>query len=267
MWCTNCGQDVPGIASKKREGSIVCTRCGSNVGVGAERETQPVSSQVRADPFDDDSPSVDFGDWESEEDIRAAEHLVHRIKGQTGPKVAEDPQQSATNGYHDTVGPWHTQPKSLPSRRAADTRPAGRPPEPKYRVSRIAVFTATVGTMALLCGGGLLVWGYASGRNDLWSLGLPLTFGGQAALLLGIFLQVDSLWRSNRATSESLDELDESLADLRHATTMLGTTHSSAAQSFYVHMAEGASPELMLADLKGQLDMLTLRLSRQRNWA
>jgi hypothetical protein len=266
MWCTNCGQDVPGIASKKREGSIVCTRCGSNMGVGAERETQPVSSQVRADPFDDDSPSVDFGDWESEEDIRAAEHLVHRIKGQTGPKVAEDPQQSATNGYHDTVGPWHTQPKSLPSRRAADTRPAGRAPEPN-RVSRIAVFTATVGTMALLCGGGLLVWGYASGRNDLWSLGLPLTFGGQAALLLGIFLQVDSLWRSNRATSESLGELDESLAELRHATTMLGTTHSSAAQSFYVHMAEGASPELMLADLKGQLDMLTLRLSRQRNWA
>ena len=59
--------------------------------------------------------------------------------------------------------------------------------------------------------------------------------------------------------------MDESLADLKHATTMLGTTHSSAAQSFYVHMAEGASPELMLADLKGQLDMLTLRLARQRN--
>jgi hypothetical protein len=122
----------------------------------------------------------------------------------------------------------------------------------------------SVGLMALVCGGVLLAWGYLFARGDLWSLGLPVALGGQAILLLGLLLQIDRLWQSNRNTLGSLEELDDNLADLKHTTTMLGTTHSSTAQSFYAHMAEGASPELMLADLKGQLDLLTLRLARQR---
>jgi hypothetical protein len=130
---------------------------------------------------------------------------------------------------------------------------------------RVLAFTAVgLGLAALLYGGVLLVWGYALARGDLWSWGLPLTIGGQAVLLLGLFMQLDRLWRDHRQTSESLDQLDDRLTDLKHTTSMLGTTHSSAAQSFYVHMADGASPELMLADLKGQLDMLALRLAQQR---
>ena len=85
---------------------------------------------------------------------------------------------------------------------------------------------------------------------------------GQAGFVIGLVLQLERLWHNSRATSSSLTQLDRQLSELRHATTMLSSTHSTPAQSFYVHMAEGASPHLLLADLKGQLDLLAQRMSR-----
>jgi hypothetical protein len=93
---------------------------------------------------------------------------------------------------------------------------------------------------------------------------MPLALAGQAALVIGLILQLESLWQNTRDTSSTLGDLDSQLRDLRHATTMLSTTHSNSAQSFYAHMAEGASPELLLADLKGQLDLLAARMAKQQ---
>ena len=118
--------------------------------------------------------------------------------------------------------------------------------------------------MTFMCGAVLLGWSFVAGRGELWSLGLPLTLAGQAGLVLGLILQLESLWQSNRDTSGTLNELDAQLRDLRHATTLLSTTHSSSAQSFYAHMAEGASPQLLLADVKGQLDLVASQLARSR---
>ena len=108
--------------------------------------------------------------------------------------------------------------------------------------------------MALACGGVLIAWSLIAGRDDLWSIGLPLAVVGQGGLVIGLLLQLDGLWQSSKKTEETLTQLDCKLHDLAHTTTMLGTTRSTPAQSFYVHMAEGASPHLLLADLKGQLD-------------
>jgi hypothetical protein len=83
-------------------------------------------------------------------------------------------------------------------------------------------------------------------------------------LLLGLVLQMDSLWQANRRTTETLDQVDHRLQEINHTTTMLGTTHSAPAQSFYAHMAAGANPQMLLADLKGQLDLLAVRMSGQR---
>jgi len=91
-----------------------------------------------------------------------------------------------------------------------------------------------------------------------------LTLGGQAALIVGLVFQLDGLWRSNREASETLDDVGSQLDELRHATSMLSTTHSSPAQSFYLHLADGASPNLLLADRKGQLDLLASRMADKR---
>ena len=118
--------------------------------------------------------------------------------------------------------------------------------------------------MTFVCGAVLSGLSFAAGQGELWNVGLPMVLTGQAALLLGLVFQLEGLWQSNRQTTRTLDELDSQLSDLRHTTRLLHTTHSSAAQSFYVHMAEGASPQLLLADLKGQIDMLAVKMSQQR---
>jgi hypothetical protein len=105
---------------------------------------------------------------------------------------------------------------------------------------------------------------FLAGHGELWNVGLPLVLSGQAALLLGLVLQLDGLWQSNRETSETLDELDSQISDLKQTARLLSSSHGPANKSFYAHMAEGASPHRLLADLQGQLDILAVEISRER---
>jgi hypothetical protein len=54
------------------------------------------------------------------------------------------------------------------------------------------------------------------------------------------------------------------LDDLKQTATLLTTGHASPAQSFYAHMAGGAGPQILLADLKSQLDLLAVQMSSAR---
>jgi hypothetical protein len=211
----------------------------------------------------DANPPIDLDDWQLEEDLRTADRLIKETEGQHD---VNDPSgvQHTVDAYHEAVRGWHAQLKGRPEIPGVATsrKFAEKPTRP--RPSFFSWSAISLGVMALVCGGVLLIWGYLFGRGELWSLGLPIALGGQAVLILGVFLYIDGLWQTNRKTSASLEELDESVADLRHATSMISTTHSGPAQSFYAHMAEGASPELLLADLKGQMDILTMRVARQR---
>jgi hypothetical protein len=82
---------------------------------------------------------------------------------------------------------------------------------------------------------------------------MPLALVGQAGLILGLILQLDGLWHSSRKTAAAITELDDELKNVRQATTLLSTSRSS-----------GAGPQLLLADLKGQLDLLAQQMARQR---
>jgi hypothetical protein len=160
---------------------------------------------------------------------------------------------------------------------ARDPNPAAtaKPPEqvvvtsadPAVRASRSSLFAwlfLSFGLMAFLCGGVLLVWSVAAARSELWDLGMPITVVGQAALLLGLILQLERIWQGNRYTVDKLEHVDKQLDDLRQTASMLGMTHTSASQAFYSHLTQGASPHILLADLKGQLDLLAVKMSDRR---
>jgi hypothetical protein len=120
----------------------------------------------------------------------------------------------------------------------------------------------SLGLATFACGSVLLGWSFATDREDLWPLGMPLALAGQAALIVGLVLQLDGLWRTSRKTEETLSVLDGELSKVRQATTLLSSSHSGPSQSFYLHMAEGASPQLLLSDLKGQLDLLAQQIRK-----
>jgi len=90
---------------------------------------------------------------------------------------------------------------------------------------------------------------------------MPIALGGQLGLLLGLLLQLDRLGDDNRRTSDQLETVDQRLDDLKQTATLLSTTHSAPSQAFYSHMAGAANPQLLLADLKGQLDLLAVQVA------
>jgi hypothetical protein len=120
-----------------------------------------------------------------------------------------------------------------------------------------------LGTMALACGGVLMVWSTIAGPHELWALGTPIMLGGQIALGIGLVLQLECLWSDSRRAAHQLEKVDSQLHELKTAATLLGTVHGPSA-AFYAHWAGGAGPELLLSDLKGQLDLLAVRLSQDK---
>lgn len=247
MWCSTCQQDVPapaaaGVASAR------CSKCGQELATDESHVRPAVLAATRPRPADD---------WELEADLRGVERLLGTLKASGLPPHSqaarlppENPRDDLTlnrlHGAHDQGAGWHA---SVPAR-------------PRSHSLAWGILAISLATFA--CGAVLLGWSFAADRSDLWPIGLPLALIGQAGLIIGLMLQLDGLWQSSRHTAATLDELDGELSRVRHATTLLTTTKNASAQSFYAHMAEGASPQLLLADLKGQLDLLAQQMASQR---
>ena len=205
-----------------------------------------------------DSPPPSYDSWELEEQLRHIERVLAPDKSRDStPEPADQPRQIRLDAAHPETARRH-----LP---VAKKRPKKRTADDSQSSSWHPVVTWTVlslGLMAFACGGVLLGWSMVTGRDELWSIGMPITLGGQIALLIGLVLQLDRVWHDNQNTASKLDTVDRRLDELKTTTSLLGTTHSSAASSFYCHMAGGADPQLLLADLKSQLDMLAMKIGR-----
>lgn len=196
-----------------------------------------------------DRVPVDLDDWEMEDDFRVIERLADSLH-------VDDARAPVTSPAWCEETPSDPElPPEPPRERRRERKPAG---------AALAWGVLSLGLVAFVFGGALLAWSFIATRGDLWCWGMPLTLVGQALLLVGVVLQIDGLWQNNTQTAEALDELDEQIFGLRHTTTLLGTTHNSPARSFYAHVAGGASPQMLLADLKGQLDVLAMRLAQDQ---
>ena len=120
-----------------------------------------------------------------------------------------------------------------------------------------------LGTTSFVCGGILLGWSMATGRQELWTIGMPAALVGQVAILVGLVLQLDRLWHDNREAAAKLDNVGEQLHELKTSATLLSTAHGPSSALFYSHLAGGAGPRLLLNDLKGQIDLLALKMAQE----
>jgi hypothetical protein len=191
-----------------------------------------------------------FDGWELDEELRHVERLL-ASRSKAAPErqlridaahVTDEPRRSAT--------PRGVKPKRRDSQRSG---PA------------LVWPLLSLGMMTFVCGGVLVGWSVLSARADLWNIGLPIALLGQIALLAGLALQLERIWTDYRETASKLEHVDDELHDLKTTTTLLGTSQSTAGNSFYAHMAGGAGPQLLLADLKSQLDLLAVRISQKEN--
>lgn len=252
MWCKNCQQDVPAIASPEEQVPR-CAKCHRTfvavAGAASSSKTGGPAGRVSPSGLEIgwlDKPQLD--DWELDDDLHETDRLVAALGGRS----TTSDSSRRIDAAHPAPGHSRTDRPATAKLRA---RQASRPS------SVFAWFMLSIGLMAFVFGGVLLGWSFVTDRAELWRLGMPFAMGGQAALIIGLVFQLDGLSKSNHSASDALEELDSQLDELRHTTTLLSASRTSPAQSFYLHMAEGASPKLLLADLKGQLDLLAERMA------
>lgn len=260
MWCSRCQQDVPAVPGQ-RANTLRCVRCQAVLAGSNEPAEplpppgiEPLDSLKTQTPLDQLLlPPMPQEDWQLEAELRYVERLAAAWRDT--PPVADsfalpvgEDQVATAEGNRGS--------RETPSGEVSNTT--------KPRFAGLAWAALSLGVMAFVCGGVLLGWSAFAGRQDLWSIGLPLALVGQAGLIVGLVLQLETLWQTNRATSQTLQSLDGEIHELRHSTTLLTQSRSNPSQSFYLHLSEGASPHLLLADLKGQLDLLSEQMSKRR---
>jgi len=271
MWCKSCQQDVPALSSG-HTGSYSCPRCGAGLCDGGHprpaTQTRAVDAppQARTGPKEaafegGDSRPPAYDGWELEQQLRHIERLlrIDRLERHEHGAAAGSEQIRFDAAHAGPLG-WHY-PAAMRARADRNRRAAGsRAPEAWLPV--LTWLVLAVGLMGSACGGALLAWAAAAGRQELWAIGIPVGLGGQIVLVLGLILQLDRLWHNHRHTAEKLDHVDERLDDLNKTTTLLGASRGAPSSSFPSHMAGSLSPQLLLADLKSQLDLLTVKLAQ-----
>jgi len=205
-------------------------------------------------------PSYDG--WEIDESLRH----VRRVLGPVAASPAASSGSATERNYrldagHDAPTPHFERP---PGPRAKKKRPAM--PDRRAPGDRMLALAAwmilLIGTAGFACGVALMAWSMHTGRQELWTIGTPTAFAGQIALGMGLVLQMDRVWRDSRWAVARMETVDEQLQDLKTATTLLNGAHGPSS-AFYAHWAGGAGPELLLSDLKSQLDLLAVKLSER----
>jgi hypothetical protein len=115
-------------------------------------------------------------------------------------------------------------------------------------ISKVPWAVLSLGVAASACGGVLTIWSIVAGRQELWSTGIPVLLVGQIGLLVGLVLQLDRLWHENRHTAAKIERLDHQFHESR---------------VYRRDPAEQGGADQILADLRGQLDLLSEKISRQ----
>lgn len=218
-------------------------------------DSEPES--IPLDTAAEQPPSFDA--WELDEELRHIQRIL--ALEETAAAAARSPMDFFTR-----LDPAH---HAAPSWGGERTQRFAQRQDPEAVavgwLSALISIVLSVGLMAFAFGGVLLVWSFVTSRQDLWTFGMPIAMGGQIVLLMGFILQMDRLWHDNRSTAAKLEHVDERLDDLRSTADLMGRSHRTPAPNCYGGpMAGSLDSQLMLADLKSQLDLLALKMGDQK---
>ncbi len=261
MWCATCGQDVPGVALTESDG-LGCARCGRRIGQPSSvpDETAGDTGATGADATEGSAadstgleppPRWRYDSWEMDEQLR---HVARRLG--RGERAADELPTSVGSSESDHRSPlaWHLGDAT----RRADDRWAPR----SGRRSLLGQVFLGLGVMGSVCGGVLLAWSVIAERNELWDAGMPIALVGQAALLLALILHLERFWRDGRHAAEKLDRFEGQLRDLQ-TSALPDMGHGFPRNTLHRQTDSGDDPQMLLADLKGQLEQLAVQLQQR----
>lgn len=278
MWCRECQQDVRGITSPE-SGDVICIRCqgvlagqrdldatipSEGLSAASQAPDEPIERRsvedrpVESDEECDEGTSSIPGNGKQSGD---AVHSAHAFAAGSDSAPLKRPEtdhwglEKELEKVDRVLNSFKLQFQQKTSM-SDDVVLGGGPSEAgltgdqtqhdrnylglfSYVVSW-AVLSIGIGTF--VCGGVLLAWAFYSRRLDLVAFGLPIAFGGQLALLTGLFFQLESLNRNRWfASSRDLDKADQDqrgvttanlqLSESRHGSETASTMRTAAPNS------------------------------------
>jgi hypothetical protein len=203
MWCSECRQEVPAIASEF-DGTLTCVRCGQGFESYSCGDHSPTLEEIPGNAW------AELTGWQDSDDLDQIGRTLHEDARQWPRRSAprhNTPHQADSSGWH---AGWLAE-----EQRAASLTVSRRPGR---RVARSIGPIILLSMTALACGGSLLVWSVVGGRADLWDLGFPIALAGQIALAVGVVLQLERIWIENRHLDGKLDAVDSHVKQLTHTT-------------------------------------------------
>jgi hypothetical protein len=202
MWCTNCQQDVPALASGD---TARCAQCGRFLKRRADAPFAISASSAAVDDFSPpnfalpvpEAPVSPSDDWLLQQQVR---HLQRRLRLSGSTDFA--PAFSSTIASEPTT-------IKFPAPPAASVRPR----------SPIAAWIMIIlGSIAFISGAAVITLATISGHDDLLCLGIPLALAGHLGLTFSLVLQLSHLRRANRHLAEMLESTDARLEQMNAAT-------------------------------------------------
>lgn len=242
MWCQHCQQEAPALGSASPDGPK-CARCNQTLGRQAEPDhkdaTRTATQALRA------ARATAAGG--------GAARTFRFDLAQTGLTEPAHSQQEA--GRSTSNSP------AAPRRSGFGRTLQGTSTRPPSRGTQVIAWTlCTIGTALLGMGIGLIAWSVLDGQYRLWVPGLATAIGGQGLVIVGLLQLLANLWAAGRVATQRLAQVHDELRALRRVTDeSAGRQHGSAAQ-FYSGLAQDATPEMLLGNLRGQIDALSSRL-------
>ena len=90
---------------------------------------------------------------------------------------------------------------------------------------------------------------------------MTLTIGAEGLLILSLAWMAARLWHNSRRVNRQLHGVDRQLAKIEQITGTLAGTQQPTSQHFYHHANQAASPHMQVANLRGQVDLMSARLA------
>jgi hypothetical protein len=268
MWCNKCQQETPGVAHAT-SGRFVCSRCQQPM----QKNKPPHATRICDDGLALDEPTTAatavsartrfrIDDWSARQRVRT----VFRELRRPNPTITNFPNRIVSDRLrfdppHDLFA--QLEHATAPGMAAAQMLPSTNPILQNRRSEGsqiVAWLIVIIGVLALGFGLGLIAWSLSHNQMLYWNQALGLAIGGQGMLILGLVLVISRLWRSTRYAATKLQEVHTRLGQLQQASEALAATRPGGAPAFYADLVRGASPHVLLANLKGQVDQLATRV-------
>lgn len=253
MWCTHCQQDIPAVA-RSAQGPLLCSQCEHEVATPGP-VNRPADTGVPLDLFDAPSATAeqDLAPPSSDLERDQANQRLRRI----GRQLRSTPRLSIEVGTSPVLSTAVDSPQ--PRVKATYLRPSSAT---KHNgASWLISSLIFLGVSSFGLGLGLLTWSAAFQLPRQWQWGMTATIMAEGFLVLGLTWMAVRLWRNSRQVNRQLVGVDRQLHEIQELTGTLAGSQPSSSQYFYRHFNQAASPQLMAANLRGQVDHLADRLA------